>query len=85
LAGDGRIGRGARLAAETTSETLQAVGGLHIMPPVPHWHRGRLVMVGDAVHAPSNSTGQGASLAMESALQLARCLRGLPDAQAAFG
>ena len=69
---------GARLAAETTSETLQAVGGLHIMPPVPHWHRGRMVLVGDAVHAPSNSTGQGASLAMESAIQLARCLRDCP-------
>ena len=75
---------GARLAAETTSETLQAVGGLHIMPPVPHWHRGRIVLVGDAVHAPSNSTGQGASLAMESAIQLARCLRDMPDARSAF-
>ena len=75
---------GARLAAETTSETLQAVGGLHIMPPVPHWHRGRMVLVGDAVHAPSNSTGQGASLAMESAIQLARCLRDMPDAPSAF-
>ncbi len=75
---------GARLAAETTSETLQAVGGLHIMPPVPHWHRGRMVLVGDAVHAPSNSTGQGASLAMESAIQLARCLRDLPDVASAF-
>ena len=48
---------GARLAAETTSEDLQVVGALHIMPPVPHWHRDRLVLVGDAVHAPSNSTG----------------------------
>jgi 2-polyprenyl-6-methoxyphenol hydroxylase-like FAD-dependent oxidoreductase len=75
---------GARLAAETTSETLQAVGALHIMPPVPHWHRGRMVLVGDAVHAPSNSTGQGASLAMESAIQLARCLRDMPDAPSAF-
>ena len=75
---------GARLAAETTGETLQAVGGLHIMPPVPHWHRGRMVLVGDAVHAPSNSTGQGASLAMESAVQLARCLRDLPDVPSAF-
>lgn len=75
---------GARLAAETNSDTLQAVGGLHIMPPVPHWHRGRMVLVGDAVHAPSNSTGQGASLAMESAIQLARCLRDLPDAASAF-
>jgi 2-polyprenyl-6-methoxyphenol hydroxylase-like FAD-dependent oxidoreductase len=75
---------GARLAAETTSKTLQAVGGLHILPPVPHWHRGRMVLVGDAVHAPSNSTGQGASLAMESAIQLARCLRDLPDVASAF-
>jgi 2-polyprenyl-6-methoxyphenol hydroxylase-like FAD-dependent oxidoreductase len=75
---------GSRLAAETTSETLQAVGGLHIMPPVPHWHRGRMALVGDAVHAPSNSTGQGASLAMESAIQLTRCLRDLPDASSAF-
>ncbi len=75
---------GARLAAETTSDTLQAVGGLHIMPPVPHWHRGRMVLVGDAVHAPSNSTGQGASLAMESAIQLARCLRDMPDVPSAF-
>jgi 2-polyprenyl-6-methoxyphenol hydroxylase-like FAD-dependent oxidoreductase len=75
---------GARLAAQTSSETLQAVGALHIMPPVPHWHRGRMVLVGDAVHAPSNSTGQGASLAMESAIQLARCLRDLSDVPSAF-
>jgi len=75
---------GARLAAETTTDTLQAVGGLHIMPPVPHWHRGRMVLVGDAVHAPSNSTGQGASLAMESAIQLARCVRDLPDVASPF-
>ncbi|HET6734371.1 FAD-dependent oxidoreductase [Mycobacterium sp.] len=75
---------GARLATETTSDTLQAVGALHIMPPVPHWHRHRMVLVGDAVHAPSNSTGQGASLAMESAIQLARCVRDLPDVTSAF-
>jgi 2-polyprenyl-6-methoxyphenol hydroxylase-like FAD-dependent oxidoreductase len=75
---------GARLAAETTADTLQAVGALHIMPPVPHWHRGRMVLVGDAVHAPSNSTGQGASLAMESALVLARCLRDLTGVPSAF-
>ncbi len=29
-------------------------------------------------------TGQGASLAVESAIQLARCLRDLPDASSAF-
>jgi 2-polyprenyl-6-methoxyphenol hydroxylase-like FAD-dependent oxidoreductase len=75
---------GGRLAESTTAETLQVTGALHIMPPVPHWHRGRMVLVGDAVHAPSNSTGQGASLAIESAIQLARCLRDLPDPASAF-
>jgi 2-polyprenyl-6-methoxyphenol hydroxylase-like FAD-dependent oxidoreductase len=75
---------GGWLAERTTSETLQAVGALHIMPAVPHWYRDRMVLVGDAVHAPSNSTGQGASLAMESAIQLARCLRDLPDLPSAF-
>ena len=54
------------------------------MPPVPHWYRGRMVVVGDAVHAPSNSTGQGASLAIESSIELARCLRDLPDPASAF-
>ena len=43
-----------------------------------------MVLVGDAVHAPSNSTGQGASLAMESAIQVARCLRDMPDVPSAF-
>lgn len=76
---------GARLAAQTTPDILQPVGALHIMAPVPHWHRGRMVLVGDAVHAPSNSTGQGASLALESGIQLARCLRDLPDVDTAFG
>jgi 2-polyprenyl-6-methoxyphenol hydroxylase-like FAD-dependent oxidoreductase len=75
---------GASLTATATPDALQVVGGLHIMPPVPHWHRDRLVLVGDSVHAPSNSTGQGASLAFESGIQLARCLRDLPDVPAAF-
>ncbi|MEW2356456.1 NAD(P)/FAD-dependent oxidoreductase [Spirillospora sp. NPDC029432] len=75
---------GGALAAGTGADTLQVVGALHIMPPVPRWHRGRMVLVGDAVHAPSNSTGQGASLAAESAIELARCLRDLPGPAPAF-
>jgi 2-polyprenyl-6-methoxyphenol hydroxylase-like FAD-dependent oxidoreductase len=43
-----------------------------------------MVLVGDAAHAPSSSSGQGASLCVESAIQLARCLRDLPDVPAAF-
>ena len=75
---------GEALAAATTAENLEVLGGIHIMPPVPHWSRGRMVLVGDAVHAPSNSTGQGASLAIESGIELARCLRDLPDHPAGF-
>jgi 2-polyprenyl-6-methoxyphenol hydroxylase-like FAD-dependent oxidoreductase len=75
---------GGELARHTSAESLQVTGALHIMPPVPHWYRGRMVLVGDAVHAPSNSTGQGASLAIESGIQLARCLRDLPDPSCAF-
>lgn len=75
---------GAVLVASTPPDSLQVVGALHIMPPVPRWHRGRMVLIGDAVHAPSNSTGQGASLSIESGIELARCLRDLPSAEAAF-
>lgn len=75
---------GGELARRTRPEDLQVTGSLHIMPPVPHWHRGRMVLVGDSAHAPSNTSGQGASLAIESAVEIARCLRDLPDVPAAF-
>lgn len=75
---------GRQLVEHTSADRLQVIGALQIMPKVPHWHGGRMVLVGDAVHAPSNSSGQGASLAIESAVELARCLRDLPDAPSAF-
>lgn len=73
---------GGELLRRVSPDRLQVHGALHIMPPVPRWHRENMVLAGDAVHAPSNSSGQGASLAVESALQLARCLRDLPVPQA---
>lgn len=75
---------GGDLVQHINADQLQVTGSLHIMRTVPHWHRGRMVLIGDAVHAPSNSSGQGASLAIESAVELARCLRDLPDARTAF-
>lgn len=75
---------GGLFAERTTAGNLDITGAIHIMPPVPHWHTARMALVGDAVHAPSNSTGQGASLAIESALQLARCLRDIPEPAEAF-
>jgi 2-polyprenyl-6-methoxyphenol hydroxylase-like FAD-dependent oxidoreductase len=42
---------------------------------VPTWFRGRMVIIGDAAHAPSPSSGQGASMALEDAVVLAQALR----------
>jgi 2-polyprenyl-6-methoxyphenol hydroxylase-like FAD-dependent oxidoreductase len=75
---------GGELVRTTDLSSIQVTGSLHIMPPVPRWSRGRMVLVGDAAHAPSNSSGQGASLAVESGIQLARCLRDIPDVTRAF-
>ncbi|WP_235022905.1 FAD-dependent oxidoreductase [Amycolatopsis alkalitolerans] len=63
---------------------LLAVGALEDLPNVPKWSRGRMVLVGDAAHATSPSSGQGVSLAIESAVQLARCLRDIPSTSDAF-
>ena len=79
-----RRARATSAPAGTSADELLVVGALEILPTVPHWHRGRMVLVGDAAHAPSSSSGQGASLAIESAIQLARCLRDLPDVPTAF-
>ncbi|MGZ3679897.1 MAG: FAD-dependent oxidoreductase, partial [Ktedonobacterales bacterium] len=50
----------------------------------PVWHTDRVVLVGDAIHAVSPSAGQGASLALEDAIVLAKCLRDGEDLPQAF-
>ncbi|WP_285639119.1 hypothetical protein [Lentzea sp. NBRC 102530] len=51
------------LATAEIANTVIGAGPMEIMPSVPRWHRDRMVLVGDAAHAPSASSGQGASLA----------------------
>jgi 2-polyprenyl-6-methoxyphenol hydroxylase-like FAD-dependent oxidoreductase len=54
------------------------------LPKVPTWHRGAMIVIGDAAHATSPSSGQGASMAIEDGVVLARCLRDLPEVPQAF-
>ena len=48
---------------------------IHTVPQLRQWHRGRMIVIGDAAHAPSPTSGQGASLAAEDAVLLALGLR----------
>jgi FAD-dependent urate hydroxylase len=61
-----------------------AADNTHDLPQVPTWHKGPMIVIGDAAHAPSPTSGQGASMAAEDAVVLARCLRDLPDIPRAF-
>ena len=72
-----------RIIENTTGE----IGAypVHDIPTSPVWHRGPVALIGDAVHATSPSAGQGASMAIEDAVTLARCLRDIPDITTAFG
>ena len=68
---------------EATTGELPATNQYDV-PSVPTWHRGPMVIVGDAAHATSPASGQGASMAIEDAVVLAKCLRDLPDIRQAF-
>ncbi|MER6789607.1 FAD-dependent oxidoreductase [Streptomyces sp. NPDC000658] len=48
------------------------------------WRFGRTLLIGDAAHAASPATGQGASMALEDAVILAKCLRDVPDLASAL-
>jgi 2-polyprenyl-6-methoxyphenol hydroxylase-like FAD-dependent oxidoreductase len=53
--------------------------------PVRHWHKGRVVLLGDAAHAPLQSLAQGACMAIEDGLCLAEAIHAADgDYQAAF-
>lgn len=57
---------------------------IHTIPALEHWTRGRVALIGDAAHALPNSTGQGASMAIEDAATLAMYLRDIPTPEAAL-
>jgi 2-polyprenyl-6-methoxyphenol hydroxylase-like FAD-dependent oxidoreductase len=48
------------------------------------WHRGHVVLIGDAAHASSPMMGQGGGMAVEDAYVLAECLRSAHTVEAAL-
>jgi 2-polyprenyl-6-methoxyphenol hydroxylase-like FAD-dependent oxidoreductase len=74
------------LIGQIIQSTESGIGAFPIfdIPPQPIWHKSRVVLVGDAVHAISPSSGQGASLAMEDAAVLAKCLRDIDSLEQGF-
>lgn len=75
---------------EPITEIIQSTDGgigrwpVYDLPPLPVWHQGVACLIGDAAHATSPHVGQGASLAMEDAMVLAKCLRDIDDISDAF-
>ncbi|HWZ18020.1 MAG TPA: NAD(P)/FAD-dependent oxidoreductase [Ktedonobacteraceae bacterium] len=74
------------LISEMIRATESAIIGYPIydISTQPIWHKGLVVLVGDAIHAVSPNAGQGASLAIEDAMVLAKCLRDREDHALAF-
>jgi FAD-dependent urate hydroxylase len=74
------------LIGEIIESTQGEIGAyaVHDIPTASIWHKGPAVLIGDAVHATSPNSGQGASIALEDALVLAKCLRDISDTEGAF-
>jgi len=49
--------------------------GMFVRKPLTRWSSGRVILLGDAAHGMLNFLGQGAAMAIEDAMVLARCLK----------
>jgi 2-polyprenyl-6-methoxyphenol hydroxylase-like FAD-dependent oxidoreductase len=73
----------AGIVAATGDQLL--VTNAHDLPAVTRWRTRRMLIIGDAAHAASPATGQGASMALEDAVVLAKALRDAGTTDAALG
>lgn len=69
---------------EATPRDVVLRGDIYDLEPMRSWHRGRVVLLGDAAHPTTPNMGQGACMAIESAYTLARCLSRAEDLGAAL-
>jgi len=60
----------ARAAVEATPESEMKYASFSDIPPIRTWHRGRIVLLGDAAHATTPFAAMGANMAIEDAAQL---------------
>ncbi|MEU9189014.1 FAD-dependent oxidoreductase [Streptomyces sp. NPDC048484] len=72
----------AGIVAATTDRVM--VTNATEIPTGTPWRSGRTLTIGDAAHAASPATGQGASMALEDAVVLAKSLRDAPDTETAL-
>lgn len=77
-------GPAVRLVQATDPANIMQATPIHFIRHLPTWHKDRMIVIGDAAHAPTPTSGQGASLSIEDGVMLAQCLRDLPDPQQAF-
>jgi 2-polyprenyl-6-methoxyphenol hydroxylase-like FAD-dependent oxidoreductase len=73
---------GARIVSAMTDDF--GLSNQYDLPRVPRWHDGPAVIIGDAAHAVSPASGQGASMAIEDAVVLAQCVRDTGDVEHAL-
>ncbi|MFF0160728.1 FAD-dependent oxidoreductase [Streptomyces sp. NPDC005263] len=70
-------------AVAATTDDIMVTNATELPPGTP-WRTARTLLIGDAAHAASPATGQGASMALEDAVVLAKSLRDAPDTETAL-
>jgi 2-polyprenyl-6-methoxyphenol hydroxylase-like FAD-dependent oxidoreductase len=74
----------AEVRDQITDSSLVVVRPVETVLVPPPWHRGRVVLIGDAAHATTPHLGQGAAQAIEDGIVLAEELAAGPGVEAAL-
>ena len=77
-------GRVAQFAAQITNDDEVVYKPLAWVFLEGAWHKGRIVLLGDAVHATTPHLGQGAGMAIEDSIVLAEEIAAREDLESAF-